>query len=73
MDVGVMIKEYLEERGITQAFLSRKTGIDTAKLNLALNGGRRISLDEYARICYALEVNTDKFLKPRAPDEKGEK
>ena len=72
MDIGVMIKEYLGERGITQAFLSRKTGIDTAKLNLSLNGGRRISLDEYARICYALEVNTDKFLKPRAPGKKGE-
>lgn len=61
MDIGVTIKDYLKERGITQ------------KLNLALNGGRRTSLDEYARICYALEVNTDKFLKPRAPDEKGER
>lgn len=73
MNVGVMIKEYLEEKGITQVFLSRKTGIDTAKLNLALNGGRRISLDEYARICYVLGVNTDKFLKPRLPEGKGEK
>lgn len=72
MDIGVMIKKYLEERGITQVFLSRKSGIDPAKLNLALNGGRKISLDEYARICYALGVNTDEFLKPRAPDEKGE-
>lgn len=65
MNVGVVIKLYLEENGITQVFLSRKTGIETAKLNLALNGARRLSLEEYAVICWALGVNTDYFLKPR--------
>ncbi len=65
MNIGVMIKQYLEDNGITQAFLSRKTGIETAKLNLALNGGRRLSLEEYAIICWALGVNTDFFLKPK--------
>lgn len=66
MNIGVMIKLYLEQNGITQAFLSRKTGIDTAKLNLALNGTRRLSLEEYAVICWVLGVNTDFFLKPRS-------
>lgn len=70
MDIGVMIKEHLEKRGITQAHISRETGIETSKLNLALNGGRRLSLDEYATICGVLEVNTDFFLKPRLPDDK---
>lgn len=70
MSIGVMIKSYLEYKGITQAFLSRKTGIETAKLNLALNGGRRLSLDEYALICGVLEVDTNFFLKPRLPDGK---
>ena len=71
MEVGVMIKKYLEEKGITQVFLSKKTGIDTAKLNLSLNGSRKIPLDEYALICWALEVDTNKFLKPKAPDQEG--
>ena len=71
MYIGVMIKEYLEKRGITQAHVSRETGIETSKLNLALNGGRRLSLDEYAIICGVLEVDTNFFLKPRLPDEKG--
>ena len=38
------IKEYMEARGISQAFVSRETGISTVKLNLALNGNRRLSL-----------------------------
>ena len=65
------IKKYLEENGISQAFLSRKTKIETSKLNLALNGLRKLTLDEYALICGALGVNTDFFIKPRLP-EKGE-
>lgn len=72
MQANLEIKKYLEENGITQIFISRKTGIEASKLSLALNGGRKLTLDEYAFICGALGVNTDKFLKPRLPDQKGE-
>lgn len=72
MQANSEIKKYLEENGITQVFISRKTGIEASKLSLALNGGRKLTLDEYAFICGALGVNTDKFLKPRLPDQKGE-
>lgn len=72
MQVNLEIKKYLDENGITQIFISRKTGIEASKLSLALNGGRKLTLDEYAFICGALGVNTDKFLKPRLPDQKGE-
>lgn len=65
METGIMVKEYLKENGITQVFLSKKTGIKPAKLNLALNGERRFSLDEYALVCGALKVNIDKFLTPK--------
>lgn len=64
LKIGVMIKEYLDCNGISQTFLSRKTGIELPKLNLALNEKRGLSLEEYALICGALKVNTDKFLKP---------
>jgi Helix-turn-helix. len=70
METGVMVKEYLKENGITQIFLSRKTGIKPAKLNLALNGARRFSLDEYALVCGALKVNIDYFLTPKIPEDK---
>lgn len=67
MNTGVMIKEYIEENGITQAFLSRKTGMGNSKMNLVLNGNRKLTLDEYALICGVLKVNTDFFLKPKVP------
>lgn len=62
-----VIKRYLEENGITQAFLSRSTGIEAPKLNMSLNGFRKLSLDEYALICGVLKVDTNFFLKPRIP------
>ena len=71
MEANLEIKEYLESKGISQAFLSRKTGINSPKLNLALNGGRKLSLDEYAVICGVLGVDTNYFLKPKLPDRKG--
>lgn len=69
LEVGVMVKEYLEQNGISQAFVSRETNINPVKLNMALNGNRKLGLDEYALICGALKVNTDRFLKPRMPDK----
>nr|WP_296035290.1 helix-turn-helix transcriptional regulator [uncultured Enterocloster sp.] len=70
LNIGVMIKKYLEEKGISQAHISRETGIDVAKLNLGLNGNRRLTFDEYALICGALNVDTNFFLKPRLPEKK---
>ena len=69
MDVGIKIKKYLEENGISQAHVGKKAGLNLTKLNLALNGNRKLSLEEYALICGALNVNTDFFLKPRLPDK----
>lgn len=63
------VKKYLEEKGISQSFVSRRTGIPLPKLNLALNGHRRMTFPEYELVCGALEVNTDRFLKPRKPEE----
>jgi transcriptional regulator with XRE-family HTH domain len=65
MCVGLKIKTYLIENGITQTFVSRKTGIPLAKLNLSLNGNRPLGFEEYERICGALAVRTDRFLKPK--------
>lgn len=70
--LGKAIRKYLKENRYTQIYLSRVTGITPDKLSASLNGKRRFTFREYELICYALEVNTDKFLKPRAPDEKGE-
>lgn len=68
MCVGSRIKDYLRSNGISQAHISRVTGIPVDKLNLSLNGSRGISLEEYSLICGALNVGVDKFLSPKKPD-----
>lgn len=67
MCVGQKIKLCLENNGITQTFVAGKTGISVQKLNLSLNGNRKLNFDEYELICGALSVGTDKFLEPKLP------
>lgn len=67
MCVGLKIKSYLKDNGISQTFVSEKTGIPLAKLNLSLNGNRRLDFGEYELICGALSVGADKFLEPKKP------
>lgn len=67
MELGIKIKEYLKEKGISQTFLSSKAHIELPKLNLSLNGKRRLTLEEYENVCWALDLNTDYFLKPKPP------
>ncbi|MFV0343820.1 MAG: helix-turn-helix domain-containing protein [Anaerocolumna sp.] len=68
MCVGQKIKRYINENGVTQTHISHKSGIALPKLNLALNGSRRMTFEEYELICGVLNVNTDKFLEPRTPE-----
>ena len=70
MEVGMKIKEYLDTNGISQANVGREADINLVKLNMALNGKRRMTFEEYSAICYVLGLNTDYFLKPRMPDKK---
>lgn len=65
METGIKIKCYLDERGISQSFLSAKSNIPAPKLNLALNGKRKLTFAEYEAICYALGVGVDTFLEPK--------
>lgn len=69
MELGKSIKTYLRENGISQTFISNETGIPLPKLNLALNGNRKLTFPEYELICGALKVDTNKFLKPRLPEK----
>ncbi len=69
MNVGIKIKEYLDDNGISQSHISKKTNIRASKLNLALNGKRRLTFEEYSSICYVLGVDTNYFLKPKMPEK----
>jgi transcriptional regulator with XRE-family HTH domain len=67
LDVATKIKAYLEENGISQTHISKKTEIPLQKLNLTLNGNRRMTFEEYEKVCWALGLSADTFLEPRAP------
>lgn len=68
MTAGRQIKDFIDAKGISQAHISRETGIPLPKLSLALNEKRRLKLEEYEEICWALGVGCDAFLTPRPPD-----
>lgn len=68
MDVGIKIKAYIDELGISQIDLSQKTQIPPPKLNLSLSGKRRFTFAEYETICWALGVGVEKFMAPRPPE-----
>lgn len=59
--IGNKIKNYLENRGITQTFIAKKTGISINKLNMSLNGNRKLLAEEYFLICEALGVPLNTF------------
>lgn len=65
MSVGQKIKAYLKDTGRTQVWLSNNTGIPAPRLNLTLSGKRKMTFDEYALICGALNVDTNVFIVPR--------
>ena len=72
MRTNSKIMEYLQQHGITQTHLARRAGIGTSKLNMALNGRRRLTLEEYEHICWALAVPVGQFLTPCPPSAAGE-
>lgn len=59
--IGELIKKYLKENGISQRFLSEKTGISQATMNAMLNGNRKMEATEYFMICWALHQPVDYF------------
>ena len=62
MNLNIAIGSYLQNNGITQAYVAEKTGITTNALNLSLKGKRKLTADEYIRICNALKVPYDFFV-----------
>ena len=64
--VGKFIKQYLISKGITQTFISEKTGISITTLNAIMNGNRGLLAEEYFTICEVLEVPLDTFVKKSA-------
>ena len=63
MNLYLAIGSYLENNGITPTYLSERSGMTTNALNLSLKGKRKLTADEYIKICDALKVPYDLFVK----------
>ena len=61
------IAKYLEDNGIKQNYRATKINMSPVTLNTILNGKRKIDIEEYAKICDALNVTYDLFLTQEQP------
>lgn len=55
------IASYVEEKGIKQIYISQCTGLSPQAISLLLRGERNLDVEEYAKLCDALDVPYDFF------------
>lgn len=65
------IVKYIKEKGIKQAFISEKIGMNDSTLSAKLKGRIRLTTDDIEIICWALECMPSDFLSPRPPEQIG--
>lgn len=59
--LGRLIRSYLDDNGISQAFVCDKAGFSPSIFNAMLQERRKIVAQEYFKICDALGVSLDTF------------
>ena len=62
MVVQSKIAQYLEEQGIKQSWLAQKTGLTDNMISGILNGKRKMTADEFVRICKAIGKSPNDFM-----------
>lgn len=59
--MGEKIRAYLKSHGIKQTFLAEQTGLSISVISDICLGNRKVSVEEYKKICDALGVPLDYF------------
>lgn len=62
MNVQSRISEYIRYAGIKQATICEKTGIRTDAMSAMLNGKRKMTADEFEKICRAIDKSPNDFM-----------
>lgn len=65
-DLGVMLRELRKQKGLTQAALGARVGLDQKRVSLMENGNPNIRVDSLFRLLSALNVGM--ALEPKAID-----
>ena len=55
------LKEYFKKNNITQYEIERRTKIARSKINLSLNGKRKLTADELIEIAIAFDLDLNKI------------
>lgn len=56
------IAKYLKEKGIKQDYVAKQAGLSSNAFSALVNGKRNLDVEEYIKICTALEVSCDFFM-----------
>ena len=56
------ISAYLKRNGITQSHIAETVGIHQQTFSNMMNGKRKLTAEEYVRICRALGKSTEYFV-----------
>ena len=60
--VSDLIKEYVDTNGLKYKVISERAGMKLNTFSSIMLGKRRLTVEEYKRICSALRVPPEKFL-----------
>ena len=56
------LKAYVDEKGISQKLMAENMNTTESRVSLLLNGKRKMTVDDYVRVCKAIAVPPTKFL-----------
>lgn len=62
MSIHERVRQYVCEHSLSQTLIARNMGISPAKLSRLLNGQRKMTVDDYEQLCYAMAVDPIYFL-----------
>ena len=62
MKIYEKIRTYLDENGIKQVVVAKKSGIPNVTFNAIMNGKRTLYAEDLRAICIALDVSPEKFI-----------
>ena len=60
--ISERIKDYVNEKQLSQKLIAENMNTSEARISLMLNGKRKMTVDDYISLCKAIAVSPAKFL-----------
>lgn len=62
MEVQSRVIRYVKDVGIKQSFIAKKTGLSENAVSNIFNGKRKMSADEFMKVCQAIGKTPNDFM-----------